>query len=267
MEISPAKRVGRILELLRNETGMTQAEVARDAHVSNTLISHLENGTKGAHADTVLAIGGAIRHKEVVMELWGFMGSPGTAATADILAGYEAEAVRISVWTTTVFHGLLQTESYARAIIRTSLPFAADNEIEGLLGKRMERQQAISRDNPPLLWSVLDESVLYRPYGGKDVMREQLAHLEEQAARASVVVQVMPYTATQHPGFEGALGVIEFSDKTPVWYSDAWSAGKLSDNRDEVADYARYFDLIRAAALSPADSIELIASTRRERYE
>ncbi len=104
-----------------------------------TLISHLENGTKGAHVDIVLAIGDAIRHKDVVMELWGFVGSPGTAATADILAGYEAEAVRISVWTTTVFHGLLQTESYARAVIRASLPFAPDNEIEGLLGKRLER--------------------------------------------------------------------------------------------------------------------------------
>ena len=109
--------------------------------------------------------------------------------------------------------------------------------------------------------------MLYRPYGGKEIMREQLAHLEEQAARASVVMQVMPYAATGHPGFEGALGVIEFSDKTPIWYSDAWSAGKLSDSRDEVADYARYFDLIRAAALSPSDSIELIARTRRERYE
>jgi hypothetical protein len=114
---------------------------------------------------------------------------------------------------------------------------------------------------------VIDESVLYRPYGGKQVMREQLVHLEEQATKPCVIVQIMPFSATSHPGFEGALGVIEFRDKTPIWYSDAWSAGRLSDNRDEVTDYGRYFDLIRAAALSPSDSAEFIARIRRERYD
>jgi transcriptional regulator with XRE-family HTH domain len=267
MEIAPAKRAGRILELLREETGQTQSEVAKAANCSNTTVSHLENGTKGAHIGTVTAIGKAIGHEKVVTELWGFVGSPGTAATADLLAGYEGVAVRISVWTTTVFHGLLQTESYARALLRAGLPFAPESEVDELLRKRLERQQAISRDNPPLIWSVIDESVLYRPYGGKQVMREQLEHLEEQVAKPGVIVQVMPFSATSHPGFEGALGVIEFRDKTPIWYSDAWSAGKLSDNRDEVTDYGRNFDLIRAAALSASDSAEFIARIRRERYD
>jgi hypothetical protein len=135
------------------------------------------------------------------------------------------------------------------------------------LQKRMERQQAIKRDDPALLWSVFDESVLYRPYGGNAVMREQLLSLEQQAGTPNVILQVMPFTAVRNPGFEGALGIIEFRDKTPIWYSDAWSAGKLSDDRTEIYDYLRYFDLIRAAALSPADSIEFIARIRRERYE
>jgi transcriptional regulator with XRE-family HTH domain len=266
MEISPAKRAGRILELLREKTGQTQAEVAKAANCSNTTVSHLENGTKGAHIGTVTAIGKALRHEKVVTELWGFVGSPGTAATADLLAGYEGEAVRISVWTTTVFHGLLQTESYARAVIRAALPFAPDSEIDELVAKRLERQRAVMRGSLPLLWAVFDESVLYRPYGGKQVMREQVEHLEEQSTKSNVVVQVMPFSAVRHPGLEGVLGLCEFRDKTPVWYSDAWSAGKLSDNRDEVADYVRYFDLIRAAALSPSDSIEFIRLKRRD-YE
>jgi transcriptional regulator with XRE-family HTH domain len=267
MEISPAKRVGRILELLRNETGQTQLQVAKAAHCSDSLISHLERGNKGAHIDTVTAIGKAISHEKVVLELWGFVGSPGTVATADLLAGYEAEATRISVWTTTIFHALLQTEPYARAVIRSSLPYVPDSHVDELVSKRMERQQAVSRDNPPLLWSVIDESILYRPHGGNEVMREQLLSIEKQAEKPSVVVQVMPFTAVRHPGLEGSLGVVEFGDKTPVWYSDAWSAGKLSDDRAEVTDYTRYFDMIRAAALSPSESIELIARIRSERYE
>jgi transcriptional regulator with XRE-family HTH domain len=267
MEISPAKRVGRILELLRGETGQTQMQVAKAAHCSDSLISHIEKGNKGAHIDTVTAIGKAIGHQDVVLELWGFVGSAGTAATADLLAGYEAEATRISVWTTTVVHGLLQTEEYSRAIIRASLPFAPDSEINELLKKRMERQRGIARDNPPLLWAVMDESVLYRPHGGRECMHEQLLSIEEQAGKMNIVVQIMPFSTVRHPGFEGTLGVIEFGDKTPIWYSDAWSAGKLSDDRAEVADYTRYFDLIRAAALSPAESLEFIARVRSERYE
>jgi DNA-binding XRE family transcriptional regulator len=266
MEISPAKRAGRILELLREETGQTQQQVANAVNVSNTTISHLENGTKGAHIDTVTKIGKAIRHEKVVAELWGFVGSPGTAA-AGLLAGYEAEALRISTWTTTVVHALLQTEPYARAVTRASLPFAPDTEVDELVTRRMARQAALARQNPPLLWAVVDESVLYRTHGAsREVMRGQLAHLEDQSTRPGVVVQVLPFTAAGSPALEGALGVIEFSDKTPIWYSDGWSAGKLSDNRDEVADYARYFDLIRAAALSPVESRELISEIRSKKY-
>jgi transcriptional regulator with XRE-family HTH domain len=267
MEISPAKRVGKILELLRNEAGKTQAEVAKAAHCDHTFISHIEKGNKGAHIATLAAIGRAIDHEHVVRELWGFIGSPEIAATAELLAGYEAEAVRISVWTTTVFHALLQTEAYARAVIRSSLPFAQEGKVDELARTRLERQGDISRDNPPLLWAVIDESILYRPYGGDEVMREQLLRVEELAEAPSVVIQVMPYSAVRHPGADGALGIVEFGDKTPIWYTDGWSAGKLSDDRDEVADYMRYFDLIRAAALSPSESAEFIARIRRERYD
>jgi transcriptional regulator with XRE-family HTH domain len=267
MEISPAKRVGRILELLRSEAGKTQQEVAKAAHCSNTLVSHLENGNKGAHIDTVTAIGKAVNHEKLVLELWGFVNSAGIAATADLLAGYEAEAVRISAWTTTMFHALLQTESYMRALFRIGLPFASDGEMDKLVSSRLDRQRAIARENPPLVWAVIDESILYRAYGGKGVLAEQLSHIEELAEMPHMVIQVMPFTSANHPGFEGSLGLIEFSDKSPIWYSDAWSAGKLSDDQGEVPDYLRYFSRISAAALSPADSLKLISQARRERYE
>jgi DNA-binding XRE family transcriptional regulator len=268
MEISPAKRVGRILELLRNDAGKTQAEVAKEVHCDHTYISHIEKGNKRAHIETVRAIGKALGHQKAIEEIWGFAGVAGTSATAELLAGYEAEAVRISTWTTTVFHALLQTEPYARAVIRTALPFESDAVVDELVAKRMERQGVFTRRQPPLLWSVVDESVFYRTHGADNkVMHDQLAHLEEQSERPGVFVQVVPFGAAGNPGgVEGMLGIVDFRDKTPVWYSDAWSAGKLSDDQDEVPKYARYFDFIRAAALSLAESFEFIARVRRERY-
>jgi len=269
MEISPARRVGRILELLRNDAAKTQAEVAREAHCDHTYISHIEKGNKGAHIETVRAIGRALGHEKAVEEIWGFAGIAETPATAELLADYETEAVRISTWTTTVFHALLQTEQYARAVIRTALPFSSDNTVNELVAKRMDRQGVFARRQPPSLWSVVDESVFYRTHGADNVvMRDQLAHLEEESHRPGVCVQVVPFGAARNPGgVEGMLGIVDFSDRTPVWYSDAWSAGKLSDDQDEVPKYTRYFDCIRAAALSPADSTEFIARVRMERYE
>jgi hypothetical protein len=162
---------------------------------------------------------------------------------------------------------LLQTEAYALAVTRASLPFATGAEADELVAKRLERHAALARQSPPLLWAVMDESVLYRAHGApREVMDGQLTHLEDQASMPGVVIQVMPYDAPGHPGLEGALAIIEFGDKTPIWYSDGWSAGRLSDNRDEVTDYAKYFDIIRAAALSPADSRKLIARIRSEKY-
>jgi transcriptional regulator with XRE-family HTH domain len=268
VEITPAKRVGTILRLLREETGQSQREVGESINLSDTTISHLENGSKGAHVETVNKLGKAIRHEKVVAELWGFVGSPDVAAASDLLRDYEREANRISVWTTMYVHALLQTPDYARVITEASLPFAPDDEVADLTTKRLARQSALARQKPPTMWAVLNESVLYSTYGASPkVMRAQLDHLITQASRPGTVIQVMPFDAGRHPGLEGPLGIIEFIDKTPVWYSDGWAAGKLSDDRGEVADYAQYFDIIRAEALSPAKSLDLINQIGRERYE
>jgi hypothetical protein len=117
-------------------------------------------------------------------------------------------------------------------------------------------------DPPPIAWFVIDEGVLSRPYGGREVMGEQLAKLEELAGQPNVTVQVMPFSAVDHPGLEGPLRIIEFPDKCPAVYNEAWSAGKMTEDKDEVSAAMACFDLIRASAMSPAESAKFIASKR-----
>ena len=112
MEIKPAKRAGEIIGLLRNQAGMTQPETAAKAHCHATTISHLENGTKSVHIGTVKAVGAAIGYEEVVTKVWGFVDAPNFTDVAEILAAYEKEATRLSIWTTYFIHTLLQTEAY-----------------------------------------------------------------------------------------------------------------------------------------------------------
>lgn len=267
MEIKPARRAGEIIGLLRNQAGMTQPEVAAKAHCHPTTISHLENGTKTVHIGTVKAVGAAIGYEEVVAKVWGFVDAPNFTDVAEILAAYEKEATRLSIWTTYVLHPLLHTEAYARAILKAANPFTPEAEREERLLKLNERRQAVERDDPPYLWAVIDESVFYRPYGGTEVMRDQLLHLEELAQKLLVTLQVMPLGTVTSPGLEGVLGIIEFPGKTPVWYTDAWSAGTFSDDPAQVTTYLKYFDVIRSSAMSPAESLDFFGRIRRERYE
>jgi transcriptional regulator with XRE-family HTH domain len=265
MEINPAKRAGTILRLLREDSGKTQAELAREAQSSATMISYLENGEKAGTGDLISRIGRALGHEKALVEIWGFTTNSTSSYTeaAELLVTHEAEATKIHDWDLRVVPGLLQTEAYARAVIRASLPLAPNNTVDDLVSKRMARQRTITRDNPPVLWTVLDEGILHRPYGGKDVLREQLARLEETTQQPGIFIQVMPFTAVHSPGLEGPLRIIELKGEKPLCYNDGWKgSGRISDDPDEVADARMYFDLIKATALSPQLSAELIAGTR-----
>jgi hypothetical protein len=124
----------------------------------------------------------------------------------------------------------------------------------------MDRQVILARDNPPLLWCVLDESVLRRPIGGPETMRGQLKRLIEAADSTNIVLQVLPFTDTEHHGADGALTILEPADGPPVAYAEGWRSGRMIESAAEVADAVMVFDLIRAAALPRGASLDLIRS-------
>jgi transcriptional regulator with XRE-family HTH domain len=264
-EPTNAKLFGDLLRAFREEAGLSQTDLAKAAYCSQSLISGLENGTKGTRVETIQAIDGAVGAKGKLVSTW-----PVTASdqqTIENLASLEAEAVKILSWEPGVLPGLLQTPDYARAIMRSAKPRERSDKIEADLAARLERQNILTKDEPPFTWFALDESALRRPYGGKAAMREQLLKLESLADEPNTVIQIMPFTATRHPGQEGALLIMEFPDKPPVWYTEGRHSGRMTEAKDEVSMAMTHFDLIRAAALSPEQSIEFIASARGIHYE
>lgn len=270
MEINPAQRAGRILRMMREDAGLSQEKLGKEVFISPSMLSYIESGTKPAKRDLIERIGNALNGKvrnirDILIELWGFT-TIGSYST-EILATQEAEAIKISDWEPNVMPGLAQTPGYARAIIRSAMPRIGEERIEELVDKRMERQQVLARDEPPMATFILDESALRRPFGGKAAMREQLMKLEALAELPSVLIQVMEFSSTRHPGFEGPLRIMEFPDNPPIWYTEGWHSGRMTDERDEVFAAMIHFDLIRASALSPERSVDFIASIRRAHYE
>ena len=200
---------------------------------------------------------------------------PGTFATLQELVAREAypaffapvipferDALRIHGWQLGVVPGLLQTEDYARALIRSGRPMDSQERIDQLVAARMARQEVVATDNPPMLWYVLDESVVRHIVGGPAVMGAQLDKLLEVSAGPGIVLQVLPYAADNHAGADGPISLYEFAECPSVCYTECYGGGRIVEGRVEVAELMTVISLIRAAALPERESRALIGQIR-----
>ncbi len=180
--------------------------------------------------------------------------------------GFEDEARSISNYQSLFVPGLLQTEDYARAVIRGTLPHASPEEVENRVLARMGRQALLTRDDPPRLWAIMDEAAARRQVGGRQVMAAQLARLAEAAALPNVTLQVIPFAAGAHPGMPGSFIVLGFADPADqsIVYIDSMAGDLFLEQETEVSRYIVMFEHLRAAALRPDDSIALLAAAAKD---
>jgi len=237
---------------------MNQTELAHHVLCSKSHISDIELAR-------VLPTASEIRLMDKALDTDGVLGdlldlvSNGIQESA-IVADAEHDALAMTSWEWRI-HGILQTEEYMRAHLSTAVP-----------PERLEREVAIRRGRKRILgslvtgWFILDEGSLWRVYGDQEVMRGQLLYLEEMARHPNIDIQVMPFTHTRHPGGDGPLEVIEYSDKPSIWFTEGPKAGRLSDDKREVMRSMQTLNQVRVAALSPVDSIELMRQVREARY-
>jgi hypothetical protein len=183
-----------------------------------------------------------------------------------VYVGLEAEASGLRSYEIGVVHGLLQTTDYARAVLRASAPRHTADQIERLVDLRMERQRRLDDDPPLDLWVIHDEAVIRRTVGGPTVMRHQLAHLLVASGLPGVTLQVLPFDSGAHAGHDGPFSIVEFHDRSDseVVYVES-TAGPIYLEKDrDVRASAEIFDRLRAAALPPEASLDLISKAARE---
>jgi transcriptional regulator with XRE-family HTH domain len=171
----------------------------------------------------------------------------------------EREALSLRSWELPVVPGLLQTEAYARALLRGVLPDATDEEVEQQSSARLQRQEILLRQDPPMFWAIMDEGALRRRVGNADIMREQLGHLMKASQSPKIKVLVVPASAGAHVGLSGAFVIAEFRDAPDVVYLDTAAQGQIADHPDIVKACDQVFDTLRAEALPPRASLDLIA--------
>ncbi|MCD0453101.1 Scr1 family TA system antitoxin-like transcriptional regulator [Actinocorallia sp. API 0066] len=156
--------------------------------------------------------------------------------------------------------GLLQTEEYARAVLRAANHAAVD--LEDAVAERLARQAILTRDGedddePPLFVGLVSESALRNNVGGPEVMAAQLAHVLEMVERDNIFFQVVPHTTSVCAGFVGGF-VVANHEGNDLAYVDNQLNGEVIDDVGETARLRRWFDVFRAHALSQNESIELL---------
>lgn len=170
----------------------------------------------------------------------------------------EARAKSIEFYAGHLVPGILQTEEYARALLRVGHPKATEEELQEMVDTRMNRQAAFSGRCCPQLSVLLDEAVLRRPVGGSAVMYEQLARLVENVHTADCTVQILPYSHGEHALAGGSLNLLTLDDGSVLAYEESIASATLLEDDDSVTVRRRAYDLLRAYALSPADTAAFI---------
>ncbi|MFG2079535.1 helix-turn-helix domain-containing protein [Micromonospora tulbaghiae] len=173
---------------------------------------------------------------------------------------FEAEARSVRNYESLFVPGLLQTENYARAVIRGVLPLATDADAHARVEARMQRQESLRKTEPLRLWAILDEAVLHRLTGGPAVMAEQLDALVSAAGQPHVTLQVIPFTSGAHAGMPGSFVVMDFPDPADpaLVYVDSMAGDLFLEREADVRRYTSTFEHLRATALDPPSSIKLI---------
>ena len=174
----------------------------------------------------------------------------------------EAEARSLRCYDALIVHGLLQTEDYAREVIRAGLmQLASDSEVERRVEVRRNRQVLLTDREPPLeLWCVIDENILRRMIGGADVMRAQYARLVELADLPNVTLQVLPHDVGAHPGAAGTFAILEFPERymPEVGYVEALNSALYVEGDTDVHAYSLVFNRLVAEALGINESAAIL---------
>jgi transcriptional regulator with XRE-family HTH domain len=253
---------GSELRWKREEAGLTLTQLVEGSFYGPSHLSEIERGTRRMPADLA-------EHVDRVLGTDGFFGRRcedvrrakrrGHASYFERALEAEKHAETIEEWCPTLVPGLLQTDAYARAVVRSAHPLAPDDEVEEKVIARLARARLFEDNHKtPEYWAILPEVLLRQPILPLGQSAEQLEHIAALARRRRIVPQILPWNCGPHPLMLGTAMVMTFPDAPPLVYTEAQYSGDTIDDPALVKQYRKAYDRLRAAALPPEASLALI---------
>lgn len=183
----------------------------------------------------------------------------------DNYLGLEEAASRIQTYELQFVPGLLQTETYARAVIGQGMPESLRDDVECRVALRMRRQQALARPSAPRLWAIIDEAVLVRKIGGREVLLEQIDKLLELTTLPHITLQIVGLDITGYAA-ESPFTLLRFAEPElpKIVYIEYLSGALYLEKPDEIETFGRALDRLAVAAETPEHSRQLLKKRRVE---
>jgi transcriptional regulator with XRE-family HTH domain len=267
------RELGTRLRELRNRLGLTVEDVAEKLLCSATKISRMETGARRPSLRDVRDLCGVYGVDEPtsaeLMDLTRKAREQGWWSQYDDLKldpyiGLEQAATSITSFTMYYVPALLQTEDYARAIIKAIAPKMDPRIHQQRVEARLRRQQLLAQDKPPRYRVLLDEAVLRRRVGGSAVMAAQLGKILELELDGKATVQVIPFDIGAHAAQDSNFVLLEFEEPLPsVIFVEGLTNNLLQERKDDLERYREAVEYLRDSALSPRDSVLRIAEMRK----
>lgn len=258
--------LGAHLRRLRERAGVTRSDAGWAIRSSESKISRMELGRVGFKERdvedllTLYAVPDPAERARLLQLArdannrgWWHRYNDVTPDWFDAYLGLEAAADLIRTYEIQFVPGLLQTPAYTRAVAGLSGAERSPAEVDKIVALRKTRQAVLDRDPPLRLWAVVEESVLRRPIGGTQVLREQLAALIEAIQRPNITLQIIPLGSAGHAATGGAFSVLRFpqADLPDVVYLEHLTSALYLDKRDDLDSYTHVLDSLTVTAPPP----------------
>ncbi|MGW1175637.1 helix-turn-helix domain-containing protein [Kitasatospora sp. NPDC002543] len=265
-ESSPWAPFGIQLRAFREARDLLQEELApligcSTSHLSYIELAHRPPSRKLAElSDIALDTGGTM------LLMWYQLKNAAILEGFPEYARYELVAEQIRILEINVIAGLLQTRAYATAIEMSAVRqgTATEKLAKERIEFRLARQTIMERAHPPLVHVVLDESCLRRVVGGRDVMVEQLLHLEKLAERPEVIIQIAPYSLGENRPFTHMAYLLTMPNRKVLAYGEVEQRGYIDRDTKSVASLTKSYDRLTVEAHGQAESLAFIRAARRD---
>ncbi|MFF8634419.1 helix-turn-helix domain-containing protein [Streptomyces pilosus] len=276
---SPTARRRRLsieLKKLREQSALTCAQVGQALDWSGSKVNRMETGSGRVQPSDIDALCRFYVTSDELREFlkslarqaktrgWWQEHGAGVPEWFNIYIGLEQDASTLRQYQCEVLPGLMQTTSYARELHTTGAHMSAE-DIDRAVRVRLERQSMLTRPDAPEAWFVVNEAAVRHVIGDREVMREQLERVLDAAALPGVTLQVLPFDAGTYP-VTGSFTMLGFPapEDPDLVYRDGITDAVYLEGEHHVREYTRAFDGLRAAALSPQRSAQLIKSVVKE---
>ncbi|MFD7717931.1 helix-turn-helix transcriptional regulator [Streptomyces sp. NPDC059814] len=267
-ESSPQAAFGARIRRAREARGWKQEELGERMGYSGTHISAVEVGRKmptlrfSRSADQVFGTG---ETADTFERQWREMRLGSLLEGFPQYVGHEGRAVEIRLYNIGIIPGLLQTPEYARVLAESAVRRGAitPEQAEERVSFLAERQAALVRPRPPMVFVILDESCIRRPIGGAAVTDAQLAHLIEFAAQPNTLLQVAPYEIGERRTLNLPINLLTLSDRSVLCYAESQAQGHLDREPTSVLPMLTAYHQLQGEAMSPAASVSMISELRK----